>query len=162
MATTVKETVKVDELSKFGFKMGQEYINYSKQLSETDKANVVPGVSFEAELYVADSGKRYLNKILAQASRSGVAKPVKSPVSEVTKAVKSEEKAIVKAVADAPMTKAEWSAKDRSQLIGGLSHDAAELVAAMLPMQPAESISSVLDIYKEVLLGLLKIRDEVR
>ena len=60
------------------------------------------------------------------------------------------------------MTKAEWSAKDRSQLIGGLSHDAATIVAAAMTLQPFNSTDEVLLFYKRVLEGLLRIRDEVK
>jgi hypothetical protein len=106
MATTVKELVKVDELSKFGFKVGQEYVNYSKQLSESDKAKVVPGVSFEAEMYVADSGKRYLNKVLTTVATN---KPIETkPLPVGLKVERKEVKSIVSEV----MSKQDWADKD--------------------------------------------------
>jgi hypothetical protein len=65
MSNTVTEKITVSNLSKYGFQVGTEYINYSKNLSDSDKARVVPGAVFDAELFVADSNKRYLNKILS-------------------------------------------------------------------------------------------------
>jgi hypothetical protein len=155
MANTVVVKVKVEELTKYGFKSNGKYVNYSKQLSEKDKAMVVPGAELDAEYYVADSGKEYLNKILS------VVVPVLSysgpeAVSTAPKAKKS----FVKADS---MTKAEWSAKDRSQLIGGLSHDAATLVAAVLGFNnPDGTTEGMLEMYKQVLTGLIKIRDEIK
>jgi len=110
MANTVKEVIKVEELSKFGFKVGQEYVNFSKQISEADKAKVVPGVSFEAELYVADSGKRYLNKVLNLVSQSTTPINIQYNISKTVKATpKAETKVEAK---NEVMTKAEWADKD--------------------------------------------------
>jgi hypothetical protein len=106
MANTTVERIKVDELSKFGFKVGQEYLNYSKQLKESDKVYVVPGAELEVELYVADSGKRYLNKVL-----TSLAKAV--TMSKIKPEVKTEAKDVDKVFADAPMTRQDWNNKDR-------------------------------------------------
>lgn len=60
----MKETLKVDSLSMYGFKVGTEYVNWSKKITDADKAKVVPGVTLEADLFVSDSGKKYLNAVL--------------------------------------------------------------------------------------------------
>lgn len=54
----------------------------------------------------------------------------------------------------------DWAAKDRSQLVGGRSHDAVELVKVSLAN--ATPMNKVLEIYKEALLGVLKIADDVK
>lgn len=165
MANTVKETVKVSNLSKFGFQIGQEFVNYSKHLPEGDKTKVVPGAEFEAELYVADSGKRYLNKILSSvpsAKAASVPSATTVDTERAKKFVPKFEKKAEGSAASTSMSKADWQAKDRSQLIGGLSHDAATMASSILNVQPAESVSDALKVYKELLEGMLKIREEVR
>lgn len=62
----------------------------------------------------------------------------------------------------APSTpeKVDWAAKDRSQLVGGRSHDAAELVKVSLTT--AVPLPKVLALYKEALQGVLAIANEVK
>ena len=64
MSSTVKVSVVVEELTKYGYKANGKYVNFSQKLSDADKSKVVPGASFEAEYYVSDTGKEYLNKII--------------------------------------------------------------------------------------------------
>jgi hypothetical protein len=54
----------------------------------------------------------------------------------------------------------DWAAKDRSQLVGGRSHDAVELVAASL--QSCTPMPKVLELYREALVGILKLSDEIK
>lgn len=54
----------------------------------------------------------------------------------------------------------DWAAKDRSQLVGGRSHDAAQLV--QIALSSCTELSEVLRLYKEALQGILKIADEVK
>ncbi len=162
MAETKVMEVLVEGLSKFGFKANGEFINWSKKFDEASKAQVVPGRKFSVDMYVADSGKMYANKILRQLETlppgSGPVPPLVAPVFAKTPTAKP----LAKAPVSETMSKAEWSAKDRSQLIGGLSHDAATLAAVLVPMLPDQNADSALDIYKELLEGMLKIRDEVK
>ena len=60
----------------------------------------------------------------------------------------------------APAPAVDWAAKDRSQLVGGRSHDAVELVAASL--SSCTPMSKVLELYKEALVGILKLSDEIK
>lgn len=169
MANTVKEKIRVDELSRFGFKVGSEYLNYSKKLSEDDKTRVVPGAEFEAELYVADSGKRYLNKILSDVVALASAKAVPPmavssiPGVDAERAKKFTPKFQKKADESSDkMSKGEWAAKDRSQLIGGLSHDAAAITAAFVTVSGELKGEAILQSYKFILEGMLKIREELK
>lgn len=157
MAITAVDTIVVEALSKYGIKVGNEYVNFSKNLNESEKGKLVPGGTYEVELYVADSGKRYVNKVIA--TTSGTSKPaVINPVTS-----KSDQKPVTPVKVSETMTKADWGAKDRSQLIGGLSHDAAMLVAAMVPvLGQLESADAVIKMHKAVLEGLLKNRDEIK
>lgn len=56
--------------------------------------------------------------------------------------------------------KTDWAAKDRSQLVGGRSHDAVVLVQTSL--STCTEMSVVLELYKEALQGILKVADEVK
>jgi hypothetical protein len=162
MATTQVVKVNIEELSKYGFKANGKYVGLSKQLSEADKTRLVPGAQFEAEYYVADSGKEYLNKILSSSSSKTVVSKVQAPEARpkgdperakrfTPKFNKSEAKP-----ASETMTKADWNVKDRNMMIGGRSHDAAVIVAAMVNTQ-IYTVPELLDVYKEVLTGMLEI-----
>ena len=110
MATTVKEKVTVTELSKYGVKVGNEYYNWSKQIKEADKGCVVPGATFDMELYVADSGRKYINSVAALAEPASP-KPAAAVKPEATKP-----SFVAKAVAKAKgeeMTRADWEEKDK-------------------------------------------------
>ncbi len=163
MATTVKERIKIAELTKFGFKVGTEYVNFSKQLPEGDKTNVVPGAELDVELYVADSGKRYLNKILSGIAAQSV-KPAVAMAAPEVKAEVPAKKAFVpkfqKKDESTTMSKSEWQAKDRSQLLGGLCHDAAQLTLAAVTV--GASSEDVLKMYKAMLDGVIALREGVK
>ncbi len=164
MAETKVMDVEVVKLTKFGFQDETGgYVGYSNYLKDSDKAKVVPGRKFSVEVYVADSGSKKINKILKQLDVS-----LPKNLTDVT--VKDIERSVIKQAVlkeaygkSETMSKAEWSAKDRSQLIGGLSHDAATLTAALSPVfGPDTAVPFVLNIYKQFLEGMLKIRDEVK
>jgi|ERR1051326_349286 hypothetical protein len=154
MSVTVK-TFKVKSLSKYGFFADgvEKGVYFSKKLLEADKTRIVPGVSFDGELFTSDSGGLYLNKVTAFHESKKVEKSAEKTVE------KAVEKKSFKAKDDTSMSKAEWQAKDRSQLIGGLSHDAAAITAALVAV---DTTLVPLDVYKELLEGMLKIRAEVK
>jgi hypothetical protein len=157
MAQTNVMDVEVKALTKFGFQNEKgEYVGWSKNFKEGDKTQVVPGRKFSVEMYIADSGKQYVNKVIRLLGVED--KPLVAPVFAKTPTAKP----LAKAPASETMSKAEWSAKDRSQLIGGLSHDAAAITAAMFGYMSGVDVPEALKTYKELLEGMLKIRDEVR
>lgn len=160
------EKVTIAELSKFGFKSNKgEYIDWGPRF--TDKSKLVPGVIAELVLYVSDSGKRYVNEIKSPLHIMPVAKTEpKLSVKELTGGVHSplpyfsKKFTPSKAKEDTTMTKDEWKQKDRSQLLGGLSHDAAELAAVSINV--GIPIKEVLEVYREALNGLIEIRNTVK
>jgi len=107
MAQTVVVKVKVDELSKYGYKANGKFVGLSKNLSEVDKARIVPGAEFEAEYYVADSGKEYLNKILVAAPGNAQGPATGVDVERVKKFTPKFTKK-----EDNSMSKEEWASKD--------------------------------------------------
>jgi hypothetical protein len=140
MAQTTVVTVTVEELSKYGFKANGRYVGLSKQLPEGDKALIVPGVTFEAEFYIADSGKEYLNKILKTKTAivpmphlavSDVNPPVDvARVKKFTPKFKKEDKGEA-------MTRADWDNKDRR-----ISRQGA-IQAAVIALAPVVSLEQL-------------------
>jgi hypothetical protein len=131
MANTTVVTVTVEELSKYGFKANGRYVGLSKQLSETDKAMIVPGATFEAEFYVADSGKEYLNKIIAS---KAVAKA--EPKADVERAKRFTPKYAKKADStSAGLTKDEWQAKDTRISRQGVIQAAVQAIAPLVSLE---------------------------
>jgi hypothetical protein len=138
MAQTTVVTVTVEELSKYGFKANGRYVGLSKQLSETDKAMIVPGATFEAEFYIADSGKEYLNKVL-KASPKAVT-DINPPV-DTARAKKYTPKAFTpkfkKEEKGEAMTRADWDAKDQR-----ISRQGA-VQAAVIALAPVVSLENL-------------------
>lgn len=165
MATTVKEKITVKSLSKHGFFVdgAEKGYYWSKNIKDSEKGKVVPGGTYDMDVYIADSGAKYVNSVKSDAVAA--LKPLTpKPEKTVSKVITVDlaPTATAQQVANATMSKAEWSAKDRSQLIGGLSHDAAALVASALAVGVDVDVEKVLSAYKSVLVGLIKIRDEVK
>jgi len=133
MSNTVTEKITVSNLSKYGFQVGTEYINYSKNLSDSDKARVVPGAVFDAELFVADSNKRYLNKILSTPTVD--ARDL--PKVDTERAKKFTPKFTKKE--DNSMSKEEWASKDLR-----ISRQGA-IQAAVIALAPVVSLEALPD-----------------
>jgi hypothetical protein len=136
MSQTTVVKVKVEELSKYGFKANGRYVNYSKQLSDTDKAKVVPGAEFEAEYFVADSGKEYLNRILiiAPGNAQGPATGVDVVrAKKFTPSFKKKDDAPI----SAGLTKDEWAQKDQRISRQGV------IQAAVIALAPVISLEQL-------------------
>jgi hypothetical protein len=141
MATTQIVKVQVEAMSKYGYKANGKYVGLSKQLSDADKARLVPGASFDAEYYVADSGKEYLNKIVSM----NTPKPVTdmNPPIDTERAVKNTPKAFKpsftkKAEAtSAGLSKEEWKMKDQRISRQGV------IQAAVIALAPVVSLEQL-------------------
>jgi len=79
MSETLKETVTIDSLGKWGPKIGGAFYSYSKNFK--DQAKVVPGATLEIETWISDSGKKYVNKVLGtkEIAAAAPAKAAKAP-----------------------------------------------------------------------------------
>lgn len=154
----MSETLVVMEMvqGKFGAQVKDvagNVFNFSQRY--TGDKSFAPGTKLDADVFVSQKGKftnRYINS--AKVVGTDVAAVATLPATQKKSPAKP-----FKTKEDTTMTKQEWKDKDRSQLIGGLSHDAATLVAALIEVT---DVKDVLAKYKEVLEGLLKIRDEVK
>lgn len=111
MAQTVKETITVASLGKWGPKVGDEYYSWSKQIKETDKGKVVPGGTYDMELYIADSGKRYINSVTVNGNVAPVKLKVNVEHPTIQETVQKAIKTTVKKSEE--MTRADWDSKDR-------------------------------------------------
>jgi len=132
MSNTINEVVTVDALSKFGFKSGSVYYNWSQKIADDQKGKVVPGATFDLVVYVADSGKKYVNEVKSLVEAGKVpAVPTESKPEEKPKytgrkvfAAKSE---------SSGLSKDEWAAKDvrisRQGCIQAAVHAMAPIVA---------------------------------
>ncbi len=129
MATNVKEKVTVQELSKYGFKAGGEYYNWSKNTKEEDKGKIVPGASFDMDIYVADSGKKYVNAVNGMLSGTDV--PKAEPKFSAPKTASAVYTGRKTEVSDT-MSKAEWAAKDQRISRQGVIQAAVQALAPVV------------------------------
>lgn len=139
------ETIVPTANGKFGPKVGDIFYSFSKFFKGDKQLEV--GTPVSVDVFTSDSGKKYINAIVGAVLNNEVPKtPVK--------------KSVVVAAKSETMSKADWSAKDRSQLVGGRSHDAVELVNVSLVT--GTSLEDVLKLYQEALEGVLKVAEEVK
>lgn len=111
------------------------------------------GTSLQVDVYVTGKGGKYLNSAEVVA---GQAAPVED------KKITTKPLVLPKTPkASETMTKADWGMKDRSMLVGGLSHDAAVLAAVLVNVNSLDS-KGALAVYKELLEGMLLIREQVK
>lgn len=110
------------------------------------------GTKLSVDLYTSPKGNAYINSLETV--------KVEEKVSDLPKKNQSTKPEVKN---DNSMSKAEWQAKDRSQMIGGLSHDAATLVAAAIHVWGHFSnTQEIVEAHKQVLEGLLKNREELK
>lgn len=135
MASVVKEKVQVVELTKYGFKDGTgAYVGWSKQLPEAAKTPVVPGRSFDMELYIADSGKRYVNAIIAQATEIPLPVAPRGP-GRPPKVGASIQHNFECTPAGAAMTRTDWDNKDTRISRQGVIQAAVKALAGQVPLE---------------------------
>ena len=128
MANTVVETITVAALTKYGFKgTDGKFVSWSKFVSDAVKAEVVPGLSFEGELYVSPTGTRYLNKIVKKLEAKNLGAPAAVPKPSVKKTVP--------VVEDKPMSRADWDSKDKRISRHGVIQAAVQAVAPHVALE---------------------------
>jgi len=162
--TLAVETIQVEVVGKFGVKAGEVWYGLGKELSLDQFAR---GDSYTVGVATAKSGKKYIREILSGSAPLVASAPV-APAAAVVAApvVKAAYKPFnkfgggAKKDSGATMSKEEWQAKDRSQLIGGLSHDAAAMVQAHV--QSMKPMDDLLSLYEQALGGLLVIRERIK
>lgn len=151
------ETLHIKSLAKFSVVTDKdEYVNWHKDIKESDKGKVVPGGVYECEVERKESGKGYIKSVIDKNNNKVAV--IEVPVdTKVSLPLPPARKIDIKSET---MTKADWGAKDRSQLIGGLSHDAATLAAASATANvPLEQLLSD---YTKALGEILRVRDIVK
>lgn len=152
------EMMTVQELTRYGFKANNEYINWHPDIPQDQKGIVVPGGVYQVTYTVNTSGKKYATGVTASKDAPAPLKAGDKLTPTVTNQPVKQE-----AVIGNSAKGTDWAAKDRSQLIGGLSHDAAELTVALVRVQGSlDNTQAILAAYKEFLEGLIQIRNEVK
>jgi len=143
--------ITVKALSRYGFQsITGEWLNWDKEIPESQKGLVVPGATLMMEVFQNESGKRYVKAVGEKTE----------PVAEV---IKPFTPPVAKAVTPETNQKTDWAAKDRSQLIGGLSHDAVSLVNSLIRVRgDIDTAEKMLVVYKQFLEGLIQVRSEVK
>jgi hypothetical protein len=175
MASQTLQTIMVEAKSKFGVLDGTT----NKWLNPKDAGmlkDFAVGHSYNVALEesTGKNGKAYLNIVSIVGDRGPsadvpapeIVAPVfaKTPVAAPVAAKAPYKAPFKKAYGnsfkknDAPAT--DWAAKDRSQLVGGLCHDAAALAAAVI--STGTSIESALATYEQLLAGVIKLREGVK
>lgn len=137
-----KETIVVEALGKWGPKVNGTYYSFSPKCKEADKGKLVPGGTFDVEVFTAESGKKYINAVgeMAQKQLTGsdIVKLVQKPV------FTSEKKVYTKKSDE--MSKEEWAAKDvrisRQGLIQACIQAVAPLVALENVFTEAEKLAN--------------------
>ncbi len=151
------QTINISAKSKFGVldATTNKWFN-PKEKDMLSEFNV--GQSYNVELSESQGkdGKTYVNITKVVGARGPVADaPVTVPVVVAKPAFKKQWGA---KKADVPIT--DWAAKDRSQLVGGLCHDAAALAAAVI--STGTTVEAALEKYKALLDGVLRLREGVK
>ena len=152
--------IKIEAKSNFGVLAGGTWFNPSdkKMLSIFEI-----GKTYDVEMVenTGKGGKVYKNIQTAKLVE-GSAAPV-AVLDRPAAAVVAVKKPYFKKSGFAPKSDAapvDWAAKDRSQLVGGRSHDAVELVKASI--SGCKPMDEVLALYREALVGVLSIAEEVK
>lgn len=140
-------TLQVEAISKFGVlnKLDGKWYNPTKDTVALLKQFKVGGMYDVSITETVNKGKTFKNITAIVSS---------------TVAVASEKKSFVKKSDGETKSGLDWDKKDRAQMYGGRSHDAAELVKASLAN--ATPMSKVLELYKEAFVGILKIAEDVK
>lgn len=156
MAQTTVMRVKVVELSKYGFKTpAGTYMGLSKQFK--DQAKLVPGAEFEAEVYIADSGKEYLNKIISatnNAAPTQAVAPSSVPVTSTAKADTDRTKRFTPKFQkkDDAMSREDWDRKDQRISRQGVIQAA---VIALAPTMATEGLFKAAEELATKMLGFV-------
>lgn len=149
------ETIVVEKNGKYGPMVGGVYYSFSKFY----KGNKVfpEGSSLDVDVYTSDSGKKYINSVVGEPVAE--AKPVAKKAPNVeAQSISGIASGLVNSKTAVQTT--DWAAKDRSQLVGGRSHDAAALVNTALVT--GTDLDEVLKLYKKALEEVLTMAGEVK
>jgi len=139
MPKTENVNVEVKELTKWGFKDQAGFVSLSKKLSESDKSKLVPGSSFTGEYYIADSGTRYLNKILSKIESPVVKTQDNIDMTDKDRAKRFTPKFNKAAALDNTMSKEDWANKDQRISRQGV------VQAAVIALAPVVSLDTLFD-----------------
>lgn len=145
MANSTVMKMVVQELSRYGFKANDKYVNWGKSCTDADKAKVVPGGEYDMDVFTAESGKQYINKVLEQVNPSAMLAKAPEKKAFVLKATPSAKPL------DSGMSKDEWAAKDVRISRQGLIQAAVQAVSPLVSLEKvypeAEKLADLMLVY---------------
>lgn len=148
------EMIKITGVSEYSVFAGQTRYGFNKPVNST---MFQKGHTYSVAVVTGSKGGKYISRIdsdLGVLETDANAGSVLNP--ELNKQTFNKKSYTPKS----DMSKADWAAKDRSQLIGGRSHDAAQLVtAALLSGTPIETVVAT---YKSTLEQIVAMAEEVK
>lgn len=145
MASTTVAKLVVTKLTKYGFQVADgSYVNYSKKFPEAEKTQIVPGFSFDGELYIADSGTQYLNKVLG-GSATASAPAVAPKAVDSDRAKRFTPKGYIGGKKSNDMSKEEWAEKDVRISRQGCIQAAVHALAPVLGENVFEAAAALAD-----------------
>jgi hypothetical protein len=152
-----QEAITVEQVGKFGVRTGEVWYGVNEPIKPE---SFTVGTTYTVAISTSSTGKKYIKEVLA-GNNSG--QQIQNPVNVAPQTVKPAFKKSFTPYAkkaDNGLSKEEWAQKDRNQMIGGRSHDAAELVKASV--NSGRPMNEILALYQEALEGIIRIADTVK
>ncbi len=152
----IKEMVLVERVSQWGPQINGQWYGVNDPLEAKD---FTAGQTYEILTKVGKptpknpQGKRYVAQIVGDGKSNPLASAGNiAPVSTVA--------GPKTAVSDEKMTKKDWKAKDDAMRLGGLFHDVAQVVAAVVTVNGLTSEQALVE-FEKVLTGIIIIRNKL-
>lgn len=142
--TTVKETIVVEGLGKYGPKVSGKFYNLSKK-SGLELKHFTPGHTYDVIVYTSASGTKYINQLVGEVVGAAAPAVEEAPVSNVSSTTDKV---------------AYWDKKNDAQKLGGLFHDAAQITAAIV-MAEGANVDRALEIFGTVIDRVVEIRNRM-
>lgn len=157
MQNITRETITIEAFGKYGPKANGGYFNWSQKSGLSD-ASVKIGGTYDVLVYQSPGKKtRYINQIVGETPTANPTPVVEAAPARIMEAP-TKEVSSTKAKSDDK--EAYWAAKNDSQKLGGLFHDAAQITAA-IAMSGGYDVAKALTAFEEVLNGVIKVRSKL-
>lgn len=160
--TLEKEIIIVLQSGKWGPKIGNEYYGINDPLTPE---NFVAGKSYEVlisrgkptEKYPA--GKKYIAQIINEVASIGTTNVVQKTAEAFLRASDSARATADKAVSQTGDKEAYWDKKNQDMRLGGIMHDTAAIVAALVTVHGFTQEQAMVS-FDQVFTNLVELRDK--
>ncbi len=159
MQNITRETLTIESIGKYGPRANGQYFSWSNK-SGLSNDSVKVGQTYDVLIYQTPGKKtRYINQIVGEAA-SAPARTLEAKAHEQSATAVEAPKAGGIAGKPAADKEAYWAAKNDSQKLGGLFHDAAQITAAVA-MSGGYDVPKALAAFEEVLNGVIAVRSKL-